>query len=219
MGATLKDLRQSPEEVKDGIGYALELVQSGGKPATAKPLKGFRGASVLEIVEDHVGSTWRAVYTVEFASAIYVLHFFSEEVEDGYRDAATPHRSHQAPSARGAGICETRTRMTTKITKSSGNVFADLGLKNPEEHALKAELVRQIAGMLDKEGLTQTEAARRLRIAQPDVSRMLRGHFRQFSVERLMRFLVALGQDVEIVVRPSPTARSKGARLTVTTQA
>jgi predicted XRE-type DNA-binding protein len=109
--------------------------------------------------------------------------------------------------------------MTTKITKSSGNVFADLGLKNPEEHALKAELVRQIAGMLDKEGLTQTEAARRLRIAQPDVSRMLRGHFRQFSVERLMRFLVALGQDVEIVVRPSPTARSKGARLTVTTQA
>jgi predicted XRE-type DNA-binding protein len=109
--------------------------------------------------------------------------------------------------------------MTTKITKSSGNVFADLGLKNPEEHALKAELVRQIAGMLDKEGLTQTEAARRLRIAQPDVSRMLRGHFRQFSVERLMRFLVALGQDVEIVVRPSPTARSRGARLMVTTQA
>ena len=110
--------------------------------------------------------------------------------------------------------------MTTKITKSSGNVFADLGLKNPEEHALKAELVRQIAAMLEKEGLTQTEAARRLRIAQPDVSRMLRGHFRQFSVERLMRFLVALGQDVEIVVRPSSVARSnKGGRLTVTTQA
>ena len=110
--------------------------------------------------------------------------------------------------------------MTTKITKSSGNVFADLGLKNPEEHALKAELVRQISAMLEKEGLTQTEAARRLRIAQPDVSRMLRGHFRQFSVERLMRFLVALGQDVEIVVRPSSVARSnKGGRLTVTTQA
>jgi len=109
--------------------------------------------------------------------------------------------------------------MTTKITKSSGNVFADLGLKNPEEHALKAELVRQISAMLEKEGLTQTEAARRLRIAQPDVSRMLRGHFRQFSVERLMRFLVALGQDVEIIVRPSSVARSKGGRLTVTTQA
>jgi predicted XRE-type DNA-binding protein len=110
--------------------------------------------------------------------------------------------------------------MTAKITKSSGNVFTDLGLKNPEEHALKAELVRQISAMLEKEGLTQTDVARRLRIAQPDVSRMLRGHFRQFSVERLMRFLVALGQDVEIVVRPSSVARSnKGGRLTVTTQA
>ena len=108
--------------------------------------------------------------------------------------------------------------MTTRITKSSGNVFADLGLRNPEEHALKAELVRQIAAMLERDRLTQTEAARRLRVAQPDVSRMLRGHFRQFSVERLMRFLVALGQDVEIVVRPSPVARGKGGRLTVVAQ-
>ena len=90
-----------------------------------------------------------------------------------------------------------------------------------EEHELKAELVRQIAAMLEKEGLNQTEAARRLQIAQPDVSRMLRGHFRQFSVERLMRFLVALGQDVEIVVRSSPatTGRAKSGRLRVTTEA
>jgi phage-related protein len=57
IGASLRDLRRSPEEVKDGIGYALELVQRGGKPANAKPLKGFRGASVLEIVEDHADST------------------------------------------------------------------------------------------------------------------------------------------------------------------
>jgi len=108
--------------------------------------------------------------------------------------------------------------MSTRITKSSGNVFADLGVKSPDEHALKAELVRQIAAMLERDGLTQTEAARRLRITQPDVSRMLRGHFRQFSVERLMRFLVALGQDVEIVVRPAPAARNKGGRLTVTAE-
>jgi predicted XRE-type DNA-binding protein len=109
--------------------------------------------------------------------------------------------------------------MTTKIAKSSGNVFADLGLRNPEEHQLKAELVRRIAAMIEKEGLNQTEAARCLQIAQPDVSRMLRGHFRQFSVERLMRFLVALGQDVEIVVRSSPatSGRAKSGRLTVNT--
>ena len=111
--------------------------------------------------------------------------------------------------------------MTSKITKSSGSVFADLGVRKARDHELKAELVRKIAAMLREQGLTQTEAARHLQIAQPDVSRMLRGHFRQFSVERLMRFLVSLGQDVEIVVRPSssPSARTKGGRLTVTSDA
>lgn len=106
--------------------------------------------------------------------------------------------------------------MTDRITKSSGNVYADLGLKNPKEHALKAELVRRIAALLEGEGLSQTEAARRLGIAQPDVSRMLHGHFRQFSVERLLRFLVALGQDVDIVVKAAPPARkAKSGRLAV----
>src|SRR5262245_61514489 len=93
--------------------------------------------------------------------------------------------------------------MSAKITKSSGNVYADLGLENPDEHALKAKLARQIAAVMKDRGLTQTVAARRLGITQPDVSKLLRGHFRQFSVERLMRFLVGLGQDVEIVMRAS----------------
>ena len=105
--------------------------------------------------------------------------------------------------------------MTTRIVKSSGNVYVDLGIRNAEEHALKAELVRQIAAVMEEQWLTQSAAARRLGIAQPDVSKMLRGHFRQFSVERLMRFLVALGHDVEIVVAPKPAARAKAAQLTV----
>src|SRR5262245_34605774 len=82
MGPTLKDLRDSPESVKDGVGYALELVQKGEKPANAKPLKGFGGASVLEIVEDFDGDTWRAVYTVAIADAVYVLHFLPEEIKE-----------------------------------------------------------------------------------------------------------------------------------------
>lgn len=105
--------------------------------------------------------------------------------------------------------------MTVKITKSSGNVYADLGIKNSEEHALKAELVRRIAFQLQSEGLSQTEAAKRLGIAQPDVSRMLRGHFQQFSTERLMRFLLALGHDVEIVVKPVPAGKAKRGRIAV----
>ena len=75
--------------MKDGIGYALELVQKGEKPANAKPLKGFGGASVLEIVEDFDGDTWRAVYTVAIANAVYVLHVFQKKSKKGI---ATPKK-------------------------------------------------------------------------------------------------------------------------------
>jgi len=86
--------------------------------------------------------------------------------------------------------------------QSSGNVFADLGVPNADEHFVKAQLVFKIDRIMKARRLKQVEAARLFGVRQPDVSKMLRGEFRQFSVERLLRFLVALGQDVEIVVRP-----------------
>ncbi len=84
----------------------------------------------------------------------------------------------------------------------SRNVFQDLGLPNAEEHLVKAQLVHKIDTLLKERGLKQAEAAALFGVRQPDVSKMLRGEFRQFSVERLLRFLVALDQDVSIVVRP-----------------
>jgi len=84
----------------------------------------------------------------------------------------------------------------------SGNVFKDIGVPNAEEHLVRAQLIFKIDTILKKRGLKQVEAADLLGVRQPDVSKMLRGEFRQFSVERLLRFLVALGQDVEIVVKP-----------------
>lgn len=84
----------------------------------------------------------------------------------------------------------------------SGNVFADIGLPNAEEHLIKAQLVYKIDRLMRQRGLKQAEVARLFGVRQPDVSKMLHGEFRQFSVERLLRFLVALGQDVEIVVKP-----------------
>ena len=84
----------------------------------------------------------------------------------------------------------------------SGNVFQDIGVPNPEEHLVKAQLVFRIDGIIKERRLKQIEVADLLGIRQPDVSKMLRGEFRQFSVERLLRFLVALNQDVEIVVKP-----------------
>jgi predicted XRE-type DNA-binding protein len=84
----------------------------------------------------------------------------------------------------------------------SGNVFKDIGVPNAEEHLVKAQLVFKIDTILKKRGLKQVEAADLFGVRQPDVSKMLRGEFRQFSVERLLRFLAALDQDVEIVVKP-----------------
>ena len=105
--------------------------------------------------------------------------------------------------------------MTRRIEqeKSSGNVFADIGLPNADEHLVKAKLVVKIDSLVRARGLKQVEAAKLFGVKQPDVSKMLRGDFRQFSVERLMRCLVALGQDVEIVVTPRRDASGKGESL------
>jgi predicted XRE-type DNA-binding protein len=84
----------------------------------------------------------------------------------------------------------------------SRNVFKDIGVPNAEEHLVKAQLVFKIDAIIKKRRLKQVEAADLFGIRQPDVSKMLSGEFRQFSVERLLRFLVALNQDVDIVVKP-----------------
>ena len=90
---------------------------------------------------------------------------------------------------------------------SSGNVFADLGVGAPEEALAKAGLAAQIAAIIASRKLNQSEAARLLGIDQPKVSGLLRGRLSGFSTDRLLRFLTALGSDVEIVIRPS---RRKG---------
>jgi predicted XRE-type DNA-binding protein len=97
------------------------------------------------------------------------------------------------------------------LERGSRNVFKDLGLPNAEEHLVKAQLVSKIDAIMKDRGLKQVEAGKLFAIPQPDVSRMLRGDFRQFSVERLLRFLVALDHDVEIVVRPHRGRRAPAA--------
>ena len=87
------------------------------------------------------------------------------------------------------------------VRHGSRNVFADLGYPDAETHQLKAQLVSRIQDVIDERGLTQTEAGKVMGLGQPDVSRMLRGSFRDVSVERLLRFLQALGYEIDIVVR------------------
>ena len=94
-------------------------------------------------------------------------------------------------------------------TVSSGNVFADLGLPNPGELLAKAQLSHKIIVLIRKRGLTQAQAAKLLRVDQPKVSAMVRGNLTGFSIERLMRFLLHLGQDVRITVEATPRNRTQ----------
>jgi predicted XRE-type DNA-binding protein len=91
----------------------------------------------------------------------------------------------------------------SKITQSSGNIFADLGLENPQEHYVKAHLVMLISKMIESQRLTQGQAASLIGLRQPDMSKLLRGKFGGFSLERLLKFVRALGSDVEIKIKPS----------------
>jgi predicted XRE-type DNA-binding protein len=100
--------------------------------------------------------------------------------------------------------------MIKKFEESSGNVFADLGVKNPEEALTKSELARQIAKLIKKKKLTQIEAAEILGIDQPKISALIRGRLRSFSLERLIRFLNALGQDVSIIISPAKSQSERG---------
>jgi phage-related protein len=87
VGSSLKDLKEFPTDVQDVMGYGLYLAQRGDKHADAKPLRGFGGASVLEIVDDYDGDTYRAVYTVRFAEAVYVVHAFQKKSTRGIQTA------------------------------------------------------------------------------------------------------------------------------------
>lgn len=87
VASSKKDLMSLPPNVVDVFGFALHLAQHGGKHAQAKPLKGFGSAGVVEVVEDNDGSTYRAVYTVRFGNAVYVLHCFQKKSHKGIETA------------------------------------------------------------------------------------------------------------------------------------
>jgi len=87
MGSTRRDVRRFPAKVKRDIGYALYAAQQGEIDPSAKVMKGFGGASVVEVVADHRGDTWRAVYTARYRDAVYVLHAFQKKSKRGI---ATP---------------------------------------------------------------------------------------------------------------------------------
>ncbi|HEX5241939.1 MAG TPA: helix-turn-helix transcriptional regulator [Tepidisphaeraceae bacterium] len=92
-------------------------------------------------------------------------------------------------------------RHAPAVRRSSGNVFADLGLPNPEEQLLKAQLASEICSLINASGMNQTQAARKLGIDQPKVSALMHGRLSGFSTQRLLDFLKSMGRDVTITHR------------------
>jgi predicted XRE-type DNA-binding protein len=106
---------------------------------------------------------------------------------------------------------KTRTDKHVGHQRGSTNVYADLGYKSADEMLVKAQLVTTIAEILTERGYTQAKAAALLGIAQPKLSKMLRGQFRGFSERKLMDCLALLGRDIDIVVRATPKRKGQGA--------
>ena len=100
-----------------------------------------------------------------------------------------------------------------KVEVGGPNIFADLGLPDADTHFLKAQIVSEIYRLTNERKLTQAQAGKRLGISQPEVSRMFKGNFREYSIERLMEFLTNFDRDVEIVVKPHKKA-GKAGRIT-----
>lgn len=106
---------------------------------------------------------------------------------------------------------QTKKRITaTPVIESSGNVFADLGVADPEEELTKAQLARHIRHAIQRQRLTQVRAAGLMGLDQPKVSALMNGRLGGFSSDRLMRCLTALGRDIEIVVKTKPRRRERG---------
>ena len=98
----------------------------------------------------------------------------------------------------------------TEVHDGGTNIFADLGLPDAEGHFLKAQLVAELYRLTREQQLTQIQAGERMGISQPEVSRLFKGNFREYSVERLMAFLIAFDHDVDIIARPSATPGERG---------
>ncbi len=101
-------------------------------------------------------------------------------------------------------------RAKMQVRKSGGNVFADLNLPDANAHMLKAQIVAELYRLTQTRKLTQSRAGELMGISQPEVSRLFKGHFREYSIDRLITFLTAFNQDVVISVEPRASSSLKG---------
>lgn len=176
------------------MGFAIRAAQEGSKSADASPLKGAL-REVVEVRENDEAGTHRLMYTVSLGDAVYVLDFFQKKSKSGI---ATPKidvdriTERLAPSKTAPCRIPEGNLMSNesaKIVESSGNVFVDLGLQNADELLAKADLAIAIKKEIDAQGWTQAQAAERVFMSQPKISKLLRMKLDDFSRDRLQEVL------------------------------
>jgi predicted XRE-type DNA-binding protein len=213
---SLDRLTSFPPSVRQRLGFALYQAQIGQKHQSAKMLHGF-AETVWQVRADDPGGTYRAgVCSTAWGSGLRAS-CLPEEGDFRNRDSTTRIGSDPAaaPTCSHAGREVRRMKMPNReSTPSSGNVFADLNLPQADDLLAKAELTSKIIAEIQRRRITQAQAAEILRIDQPKISALKQGKLSGFSVERLMRFLLLLGRDIEIAVKEKPRTRPT-ARLRV----
>lgn len=201
LGDSLARLRAAPADIRSDAGYQLDLVQRGEAPTDFRPMPDV-GAGVMEI-RLHGDNEFRVFYVARFEKAVYVLHALRQEDSDHTQGR---HRPGQGAVRRHAGS-EERTNMKsikgTTITKGSSNVFADLGFSPAESRNLRirSEMMTALRKFIEKEGLSQADAAKRLKVSQPRVSDLTRGKISRFSLDTLVNMLTDAGLDVDFRIK------------------
>ena len=171
VGSSKRDLLDFPKPVQEDVGNALGIAQFGGTAPSAKPWKGL-GSGVLEVVESHDGNAYRAVYTVRFEEAVYVLHAFQKKSPSGIRTAKrdvdlVAERLKAAQKDQRSTMASRSAEPRESITRGTGNVFADLGFPDAAERQAKLRLAYALNGLLEERKLSQAGAAKVLGVSQP----------------------------------------------------
>lgn len=191
------------------MGVALFVVQLGRTPDLVKPWKGL-GSRVYELVEGYRGDTFRAAYTVRVADAVHVFQKKSQSGIARLHPGRGPDRETVEGCARPLWVEREIVLIRKGNPQGTDNVLVDLDFDDAEELSAKAALAVKLNELINKRGLSQTEAATVTGMTQPKVSQVRRYKLQNISLERLMQALVSLDQHVEIVVQPARRTHARG---------
>ena len=203
LGSSRDDLREMPETVRHAIGVELMIVQLGGTPTDFKPIASI-GAGACEIRVRDVAGAFRTVYVTKLRVACLPEEVPEDrQVGSGSGEAAiqTDSRSEDMKSATRKPSRKTDARLAdTRVIPGSGNVFVDLGFDEAEAQvmALRVQLMIRLRERLQEKGYTQVEAAKRLGMTQPRVSALLKGTWKDFSMDMLLTLATRAGLKPEL---------------------